>query len=98
MLACNNGEMINLNLEYYSMLRKSFNSSKSDLWTLNKSNLYLREVVQNKNIWTWKWISSGIRRFDVVLTRFINGCAGAKKYLYKICSVDSAFCLYYPNY
>ena len=93
--------MTNLNLEYeeyYSLLRKSFNTFKSGLWTLNKSNLYLGKVMQNKNIWTWNWISLGIRRFDVVLAKFRNGCAGARDYLYKIGSVNSPFRGICPNY
>ena len=93
-LACSSSSITDLNLEleeYCSVLKSSLNQLKFNLWNYNKNDLSFGKILQVDNVWNWKWISTGVKKIDIVLVRFRSGCVGVRKYLFKIGCADSPY-------
>ena len=82
--------------ENVSNLRREMQSYRLDNWEQTKSSLKLGDYINN--IFDWKWVTSGLRRCDVIMARFRNGCVGLNEYLFKLGFVIAPYCEYCPGY
>ena len=71
-------------------------SCRIDVWEQVKSSLKIGEYINN--IFKWKWMTSGLRRCDVIMARFRCSCVGLSEYLFKLGLVKTPYYKYCPNY
>ena len=50
-----------------------------------------------ENIRSWKWVSTGCRKADVILARLRSGHVRLNQFLHKIGSMDTPFCVHCPG-
>ena len=44
------------------------------------------------------WVTRGIRKCNVIITRYRSGCVGINEYLFKLGFVKTPYCEYCSNY
>ena len=79
--------------EYISMIKRKIKEENLERWK-STNNFF---VSLFRDLGKWRWISSGFRRCDVLISRMRSGTVGLNSFLYTIGLANSPDCIYCIN-